>query len=346
MTYSRNIIRIEYGFVCDGADLCAGAQNYENTGDEMKKRIAVQRWICAILMVLLLAASAPAALAASYSARINSSACKVYKSASSSSKVLCSDVKDLRVSITGYSGDWAKVSYRGYTGYVKCEYLTLSSRLTAYTAKSAPVYKRAASSSSKLGTLSTGSTVYIVGMDNGYYRIQNRSGSVTGYIKSGYLTATKPRSSSSTGTSSGTSGSSGSSSAGSGSSGASTGVDRAISVAKSLLGRPYAVSDNPPSSFNCSSFVEYCLEKAGYSVKGTASAQAADSSFTKISSISSLKKGDVLCFDTDEDGSCDHTAIYLGSGSFIEASQNAGKVQTNSMSSWYKSHFLWARRPA
>ena len=92
--------------------------------------------------------------------------------------------------------------------------------------------------------------------------------------------------------------------------------------------------------------MEYCLEKAGFSVKGTAAAQAADSSLAKISSTSSLKKGDILCFDTDEDGTCDHTALYLGSGSFIEASQNAGKVQTNSLSSWYKSHLLWARRPA
>ena len=298
----------------------------------MKKRNAVQKWICAILAVVLLVACAPAALATSYSAKINSSACKVYKSASTSSKVLCSDVKDLSVSITGYSGDWAKIEYKGYTGYVKCEYLTLRSRLTAYTAKSTPVYKRASSSSSKLGTLGTGSTVYVVGMDDGYYRIQNRSGSVTGYIKSGYLTAAKPK------TSSG--------SPSSGSTVSVTGVDKAISVAKSLLGRPYAVSDNPPSSFNCSSFVEYCLEKAGFSVKGTAAAQAADSSLAKISSTSSLKKGDILCFDTDGDGTCDHTALYLGSGSFIEASQNAGKVQTNSLSSWYKSHFLWARRPS
>ena len=299
----------------------------------MKKRNAVQKWICAILAVALLVACAPAALATSYSAKINSSACKVYKSASTSSKVLCSDVKDLSVSITGYSGDWAKIEYKGYIGYVKCEYLTLRNRLTAYTAKSTPVYKRASSSSSKLGTLGTGSTVYVVGMDDGYYRIQNRSGSVTGYVKSGYLTATKPKASSPSDTSSGSSGS-------------ATGVDKAISVAKSLLGKPYAVSDNPPSSFNCSSFVEYCLEKAGYSVKGTAAAQAADSSLAKISSTSSLKKGDILCFDTDEDGICDHTALYLGSGSFIEASQNAGKVQTNSMTSWYKSHFLWARRPS
>ena len=297
----------------------------------MKKRNAVQKWICAILAVALLVACAPAALATSYSAKINSSACKVYKSASTSSKVLCSDVKDLSVSITGYSGDWAKIEYTGYTGYVKCEYLTLCNRLTAYTAKSTPVYKRASSSSSKLGTLGTGSTVYVVGMDDGYYRIQNRSGSVTGYVKSGCLTATKPKTSSSSS---------------SGSSSSATGVDKAISVAKSLLGKPYAISDNPPSSFNCSSFVEYCLEKAGFSVKGSAASQAADSSFAKISGTSSLKKGDILCFDTDGDGTCDHTALYLGGGSFVEASQNAGKVQTNSLSSWYKSHLLWARRPA
>ena len=297
----------------------------------MKKRNAVQKWICAILAVALLVTCAPAALATSYSAKINSSACKVYKSTSTSSKVLCSDVKDLSVSITGYSGDWAKIEYKGYIGYVKCEYLTLRSRLTAYTAKSTPVYKRASSSSSKLGTLGTGSTVYVVGLDDGYYRIQNRSGSVTGYVKSGCLTATKPKTSSSSS---------------SGSSSSATGVDKAISVAKSLLGKPYAISDNPPSSFNCSSFVEYCLEKAGFSVKGSAASQAADSSFAKISGTSSLKKGDILCFDTDGDGTCDHTALYLGGGSFVEASQNAGKVQTNSLSSWYKSHLLWARRPA
>ena len=302
----------------------------------MKKRNTVQKWLCAILAVVLLVACAPAALATSYSAKINSSACKVYKSASTSSKVLCSDVKDLSVSITGYSGDWAKIEYKGYTGYVKFEYLTLSSRLPAYTAKSTPVYKRASSSSSKLGTLGTGSTVYVVGMDDGYYRIQNRSGSVTGYVKSGCLTATKPKTSSDSSPSDSSSGSSSS----------ATGVDKAISVAKSLLGKPYAVSDNPPSSFNCSSFVEYCLEKAGFSVKGTAAAQAADGSFAKISSTSSLKKGDILCFDTDEDGRCDHTAISLGGSSFIEASQNAGKVQTNSLSSWYKAHFMWARRPS
>jgi len=62
----------------------------------------------------------------------------------------------------------------------------------------------------------------------------------------------------------------------------------------------------------------------------------------------SVKRGDILCFDADEDGVCDHTAIATSAtgASFVEASQKAGKVQTNTMTSWYKQHFLWARRPA
>lgn len=312
----------------------------------MKKQNAIKRWICAIVMaILVIAMCAPAAMAASYSAKINSSSSKIYRSPSSSSKVLCNGVKNLRVSITGCSGNWARISYKGHTGYIKCGYLTLSKRLSAYTAKSTAVYKRASSSSGKLGTLPAGSAVYVVGIDNGYYRVQNRSGSVTGYVKTGTLTdrkvSTPSKSSASSSESSGAS-----SSASSSSSSATSKVDRAIALAKSLIGRPYAFSDNPPSSFNCSSFVKYCMEKAGYSMRGTAASQAADASYAKITSISSLKKGDILCFDTDGDGACDHTAICLGGGSFIEASQNAGKVQTNSMSSWYKSHFLWARRPA
>jgi cell wall-associated NlpC family hydrolase len=59
-----------------------------------------------------------------------------------------------------------------------------------------------------------------------------------------------------------------------------------------------------------------------------------------------VKKGDVLCFDTNDDGTVDHTAIALvdGGGSFIEASENAGKVQTNTMTDWYKERFKLARR--
>ena len=89
------------------------------------------------------------------------------------------------------------------------------------------------------------------------------------------------------------------------------------------------------------------MGKFGIPMKDTAAAQASDGRYAKITSLSSLKVGDILCFDTtgNGNGTCDHTAIYIGGNRFVEASRNAGKVQVNSLTSWYKSHFLWARRP-
>lgn len=301
----------------------------------------VRRLVAILLLAVFLMNMGACALAASFKARINSSSAKVYKSPSTSSKYL-SGGKGLSVTVTAYSGNWARISYKGYTGYIQLKYLNLTDPLKAYTAKSTPVY-RSASSSGRLGTLPVNSTVYVIGKSGSYYRIQNASGSLTGYVRTNTLSKNKVKPTSS-GSGSGSSGSSGSSSSGSSSSSASR-IDKVIALAKSLVGVKYAISDNPPYSFNCSSFVEYCMEKNSYSMAGTAAGQAAMSN--RVSSLSNVQKGDVLCFDTDGNGSCDHTAISLSSGgsSFIEASQGAGKVRIKSMDRYYKSYFMHAIRP-
>ena len=312
----------------------------------MSKTRALKRFLAAFMMAMLLMSSlAPAALA-SVKAKINT-ATRVYSSPSSSGKSL-KVPKGLTVSVTASSGSWAKIRYKGHSAYIPIKDLNLVHRVTAYTAKSTPVYKRAASSA-KIGTLSIGTAVYVVGKSGSYYRVQNSSGSVTGYIKSGYLTskakltaaynAYKKKSSGKTSSSTG----GGSSSTGGGSS--SSGLH---SFVKSLYGRPYSSSaslSSAPKRFNCSTFVNYVMKRFGISVKSTAKAQANDSRFTKITSLSSLRAGDILCFDGNNDGACDHTAIYLGGGKFAEASQSAKKVHENSFSDYYKQHFMWARRP-
>lgn len=324
----------------------------------------------AVSAVILLAACAPA-LAASFKAEINSASARVYKVPSKSSKISVSAPKGVKVTVTGYANGWARIKYGDNVGYMPVKYLNLTQRLKAYTTKSTSVYEKDSASSSRLGKLPRATAVYVVGYSSGYCRIQNRSGSITGYVDMDnlasesemrraykaykeYLEAKEEANGSGNSSSSGGSGNSGNTSGGSGNTGdggssetqpSTSSIDRVISLAKTLIGRPYAASANPPSSFNCSEFVEYCMEKYGYSMNGTAASQASDDRYAKITGVSNLKKGDVLCFDTDEDGVCDHTAIYLGSGSFIEASQNAGKVQTNTLSSWYEDHLLFARRP-
>jgi len=312
------------------------------------------RLLCAMIAMVFMMTMGASAMAASFQAKINSSAAKVHKVPSSSSAYV-KNGKGITVSVTAYSGSWARIKYKGNTGYTKIANLDLKNPIKAYTGKSTTVYKQASASSSRLGTLSIGRAVYVVGKSGDYYRVQNASGSVTGYVNENNLTtraklqaaykaykaeqaANNSASSSSGSTSSGTTTGSSSSSS------TTTTMDKVIALATKYLGRSYASRDNPPSTFNCSSLVEYCLEAYGYSVPSTAITQA--SYGTKISSISSLKKGDILCFDTNEDGECDHTALYISGDSFIEASENAGKVQKNTLDSWYREHFMFARRPS
>ena len=312
--------------------------------------------ICIVLMCC------PMASAASFKAKINSTSSRIYKSPSTSSASV-KGIKNLTVTVTSYSGSWARVTYNGYVGYMPIKYLNLVNRVKAYTTNSAAVYRNAGSS--KLGTLSRGSAVYVVGFNGSYARIQNSSGSVTGYVLKSQLSKTRP----STASSSVSSGSNSSSSTSSSSSGSSTRVpaslrstvtsyksgmsksqkiEYAIYVAQNLDRKPYATNANPPKSFNCSIFVNYCMGKANISTKSNAASQSTDSRMEKITSISALKRGDIVCFNTNsgDNDPVDHTGIYLGSGQFIHASSAAGEVRVDSLSSgFYKDCFAWARRP-
>ena len=279
-----------------------------------------RRLISILLVAIILTAGVIPSAFASVPAKVNSSSARAYKKASTSSDNM-KIPKNLKVSITSISGSWAKVSYKGSSAYMPLKYLSPTSKVKGYAKSSTTVYN---TSGKKKGTLSKGDSVYVVGTVNGYNCVV--SGDAYGFVKSGTLSDSKPAVTNVKTT-------------------AVSKIDKAIMLAKSLIGRKYAASDNPPQSFDCSSFVRYCLSKAGYSIKGTAASQAADTRYAKITSTSDLKKGDVLCFDTSGNGKVDHSAIYLGNNKFIEASRNAGKVQTNTMTSWYKSHFVCARRP-
>lgn len=305
----------------------------------MSKTKAWKRFLTALLAAaLLMSACAPAAFA-SFKAKVFTST-RAY-SAPSRSAASVSVPKGLSVTVTSYHGGWAQVRYKGRTAYMPTAYLNAASRVKAYTAKSTPVYRQPSSSAGKIGTLSIATPVYVVNKVNGYYRIQNGSGSVTGYVKGGYLTSkAKITAAYNAYKQAKAKASAKKSSGGSSSSGG------AIGLMKSLCGKPYSKNANPPSSFNCSTFVAYVWYKvAGKKLPSSASAQASVGS-----KVSSLKAGDILCFDFNGDGKCDHTAIYAGGGGFYEASEGAGCVRGMSFydsrrGDTYKAAYMFARRP-
>lgn len=305
------------------------------------------RFMRAALIVALAALIVgTSALADSVSVKLNAAA-KVYQSASSSARYIKAP-KGLKVTLKAYAGGWGRISYKGYTGYVKLKYLDRVKPLKAYAAKSAAVYKDAGGSR-KLTTIPAGTLVYAIGVDGSYVRVMDKSGTRKGYIKADALSGqpvgsapedgdggggsavadTVPESLRSTTTSA-----------------SESKIEYTIYMAQNLIGVPYASDANPPKTFDCAKYAYYCYGKAKSGVlKSSSKAQGYDERYQKIE-YDNLKRGDLVCFDTvSDDDLSDHVGIYLGSGYFLHASSAAKKVILSSLSSgYYKRTFSWGLR--
>jgi len=111
------------------------------------------------------------------------------------------------------------------------------------------------------------------------------------------------------------------------------------------LGKPYVWGASGPNTFDCSGFVHWCLQQAGVSQSYMTSTQWRKcSKYKKITSMNSLKRGDILVFsgETEDEG---HVGIYLGSSKMIDASASYGKVRVTPINSpYWEKHFLMAYR--
>ena len=148
----------------------------------------LRKLLSALLLVALIASAAFVASASSVDVRVNSSAARVYRSRSTSS----ASVKlssGMSLTMKGVSGSWAKVSYKGHTGYVPVKYLNSKKRYTAYVKKKTYMYSSATSSASHV-TVGVNTKVYVVGRSGSYYRVQNSKGA-TGYIHTSCLSGSK-----------------------------------------------------------------------------------------------------------------------------------------------------------
>ena len=165
----------------------------------------------------------------------------------------------------------------------------------------------------------------------------------TSYLSSQSKETTSGKSSSTSGNGSSSSGSSGSSSSTN-----TSGVERMISVAESKLGCKYVTGAKGPNTFDCSGFVYYCMRQAGISCSYQTSIMwRSCSKYSRITSMGSLKRGDILVF-SGSTASTGHVGIYLGNGKMIDASSSAGVVRQSSTvlksGGYWTQHFLMAYR--
>ena len=224
---------------------------------------------------------------------------------------------------------WYEVIYKGIKGYMSSQYLTFSQRLNAAfgtgTVQGTSVRFRSGpgTDSTILGSIDTGATMAITGVNGNWYQVSYNGG--TGYVCADYMTV----------------------SPGDGDVYAQTlsvndAAANVISTAKSLLDIRYRYGGTTTNGFDCSGYTQYVFAQNGITLDRTAAQQYANNG-TSVAK-SDLQAGDLVFFSSSSQ-KVGHVGIYIGDGQFIHSSSGAGKVIITSLnSSYYVNHYVGAKR--
>lgn len=118
--------------------------------------------------------------------------------------------------------------------------------------------------------------------------------------------------------------------------------DRLLQEAASWLGVPYRYGGDDRSGIDCSALVARIVEQAyGITLPRTTAGQ-------RRLGVSvpreQMRPGDLMFFRTNPYGRLDHVGLYLGQGRFIHASSSSGVVISSLDGSFFRRHFVIARR--
>jgi cell wall-associated NlpC family hydrolase len=109
-----------------------------------------------------------------------------------------------------------------------------------------------------------------------------------------------------------------------------------VGIAMQYLGIPYVYGGSTPAGFDCSGFTMYVFAQVGVSLPHNAAAQYGVG--TPVDR-SQLQPGDLVFFN-----GLGHVGIYIGGGSFIHSPHTGDVVKISSISGWYSSTWVGARR--
>ncbi len=109
-----------------------------------------------------------------------------------------------------------------------------------------------------------------------------------------------------------------------------------VGIAMQYLGVPYVWGGASPSGFDCSGLIAYAFAQIGVSLPH--STYALWGMGVPVSR-DQLAPGDIVFFS-----GLGHAGIYVGGGSFIHAPHTGDVVKVSSMTGWYASSYVGARR--
>ena len=100
---------------------------------------------------------------------------------------------------------------------------------------------------------------------------------------------------------------------------------------------PYRWGGASPSGFDCSGLVMYAYAQVGVSLPHSSYAMYGVGTAVPRNA---LQPGDIIFFD-----GLGHVGLYIGGNQFIHAPHTGDVVKISSISGWYASTYVGARRP-
>lgn len=297
---------------------------------------------------------------------VTASSLRLRAEANSRSAILDTAPKNDCVVIISKSGEWYKVNYNLQEGYMHEDYLAVSTKENTelgygkITGKSVNLRTGPATTYSVSAVSSQGEKCYIIGLNNGWYKVIYKN--AIAYIRSDFVELTeipyenKESSNSpkffrlgqSTGVApsasalNSTTGSNGNSSASSVPTVGEITGSQILSEAKKYLGIRYVSGGASPSGFDCSGLVYYVLKQLGYSPYRTPADQYQHGTYV---AKANLKEGDIVFFAGTGASGISHVGIYAGNGQFLHAPNSRSTVSYSDLTSGYwANHYYGARR--
>ncbi len=264
---------------------------------------------------------------------VDATGLRLRESPSTESTVINSAYQDDVVVVLADCGEWYKVIYNLDVGYMYKEYVIFKAVENADLGEAevncALVNLRAKpnSSAEQLKQLEQGETVNIIGLNNGWYKVDYITvlGWTTGYIRSDLLDLTEvpPQNSNYTYQQSV--------------------AQQLVNYSMNYLGVPYVWGGTTTSGFDCSGFTQYVFRQFGYELYRVAESQMLYNGATV--NKSELQVGDLVFFANTyaSNEAATHVGIYIGGNQFIHAASGGVKI-TDLSNDYYAVRYAGARR--